>query len=570
MCKLESIVALAPLQASAVSESKELRTGNRLILRKCAVCRCEVVTYNVEEHYVCKDCELEVESSADDIKQVPPDYKSPPKNKWRGKGKGSKGFTFVSHSLSGETEMYIPDMTKKGKAKGKAAPSKKGGQPKKGKAKKKAKSNMGGMGPGAKRYAAPVQMGSVRTTQGAKSRPFTVTHRESLGTILSPGTGFTVSKAIAVNPGLPASFPWLSNIAQQYETYKFKKIRYCYETRSSTANSGVVIMVTNYDASESAFTSTQQAENYRGATVGQPWISFCHDLTKASMNDYNRHYNRAGAQVAGTDIKTYDVGNFSLLLSGVSIAAGQLLGELYVEYTVDLFDPRVQVPIGQYLPMWHAVSGAAAATAAAPLTGGSIRSGSTLGVKIASTSTVSVPAVGRYLVAIAAASANIAAGPSMTLDANSAFASIMTNNATGIQLSVTANSVGTFVGVVDVVAPNSVWTLTGSTSMTGGNVDVFISQVSSGLTVQPPVDEKQLMLENKLDAVVKALQKAGITPMEAIGAAKASVDGQPRRPYRAVEIDSDGESVLVPAAAAAGAGADRKEVPNVTPSQRRK
>jgi len=81
-------------------------------------------------------------------------------------------------------------------------------------------------------------------------------------------------------------------------------------------------------------------------------------------------------------------------------------------------------------------------------------------------------------------------------------------------------------------------------------------------------------MDSKFDALMKVLiaKKIVDDPMSALGmlgagAAQASGIGQARRPYVMVEVDSDGESVLVNAAKAVEKGAkDEKALPlNVTP-----
>lgn len=382
------------------------------------------------------------------------------------------------------------------KSKKKGGSQVKNRQPKSRKAAKNRKPKPKGNGSGGeRRYAAPVQMGMVRTTALAKRGPTTITHRESLGTVSATSTAFQIPMTLPVNPGQSNSFPWLSNIASQYETYRFRKIRYCWETRSATSNAGVVIMVTNYDASESAFTSTQQAENYRGATVGQPWISFCHDLNVGSMSDYNRHYVRPGSQVSGTDIKTYDVGNFYLILSGVSVTS--LLGELYVEYVVDFFDPRVAVPIGQNLPMAH-IAGAGAGTDAAPLTGAALRAGSNLPGLSFSTTTVTIPRPGRYMITETVTSAAITASPTSTLGGGATDVKILATDTVASTPGFVLNTCGLITHIFDVpAAGNGTVAFTAGTGVVAGKVDVVVVQLSSGLT--KPMDEKEKKVDRALE-----------------------------------------------------------------------
>jgi len=554
---------------------------------------------------------IECDQPEGEILPVPDDYKSPKVAKWRGKGLGSRGFDFKtdnivmcqkcgndelyncwgrgpwrclncdgpcdkSHVSPSETEMYIADEMPKGSSKRqRAAPQ---GKPKRKQANRapqrngksrKSRGNAGGMGP---QYSAPVSTGRIMTN--VMPRATRISHRESLGPVTSTGTGFTVLFNLPVNPAQSGSFPWLSNIAQQYETYSPRKgkkkgkrlhaIRYLYTPSCSTATAGTVCMATNYDATEAAFSSLVQMENYRGASRCSTWEEMSHDLEVDAMRDYNRHYCRPGAAPASTDIKTYDVGNFQLAVSGV--AAGQI-GELFVEYDIDLFDPRVQVPIGQSLPMAHIVSGAAGtATAAAPLgsTAAVIRAGSNIPGLTAAGVTLTIPPVGRYLVASIYASGTISTSPTLAAGANAANALIMTNSTTNGQVAVTANTAGIAVSIFDVTAPNGVITMGGGGTYTAGNTDVFICQLSSGLTKPHAVEIEEI---HRLYAMLIGDRKDE----------KAHGDGQLRRLHQMISVDqneSDDEkgytrvasvSLIAPTTAAAATAAG---VPVKVPSRK--
>jgi len=419
-------------------------------------------------------------------------------------------YCFVGRS-HGDARKVFTTAEMPSKQKGKGKPKNPNKQKSKPKGKKSARNGSGMWS--TQSAAAPVAYGSV--SQNRQSRVTRIAHRESLGPVVSTGTGFQVLFNLPVQPALPSSFPWLSAIGTQYETYAPRKtksrkgarahcIRYCYETRCSTGTAGTVVQATNYDASEAAFTSLTQAENYRGATVCQPWIRACHELEVDSMRDYNRHYTRAGAAPSGTDIKTYDVGNYQLMVSGV--AAGQI-GELYVEYDIDFFDPRVPVPIGQNLPTAHIVSSAGGATAAAPFgTGAVVRAGSNLPGVAASGTTLTLPAVGRYLIAVIYESTTLSTVAVLTASTGVVNGpNIMEANTTYVASVVNANSQALAVYIFDVTAPNGLVIMSGGGTYTGGNTDVFITQISSGLTSPSKSALASLEIEELAMAVERRL-----------------------------------------------------------------
>jgi len=487
----------------------------RLVLRKCQRCGCETVSYDVSTPYYCLDCIQAIFHARYGTQPVgvalhnacqccycllPADERDPEM------GHCDCSDASPVSELNSPRAADMPSKQKGARSRKNVAKANNKGARKAGKKKGKKGRKGGGIDQltEGKRYNAPVSSGTVRTTRGARSPPTRITHRESLGTLTPASTAYAVLASFNVNPGLPASFPWLSNIAQQYETYRFRKLRYCYETRSSTANAGIVILVTNYDVTEAVFTSTVQAENYRGATVGQPWISFCHDLATGSMNDYNRHYCRSGAQVSGTDLKTYDVGLFQLIVSG---CPNSQIGELYVEYDVDLFDPRVQVPIGQFLPSAHIVSSAAGATAAAPFgTGAVIRSGGALAMT-ASGTTLTFPAVGQYVVIGSYISGTISMALAFSAGSNCTALNLMNNNANSALGAVTSNTGSVAVGVFSITAPNGTVTMSGGGTYTGGNTDIWVCQTSSGLLApMPPTASEYRIDMSTLEARLALLE----------------------------------------------------------------
>jgi len=123
------------------------------------------------------------------------------------------------------------------------------------------------------------------------------------------------------------------------------------------------VLAVDYDASDAAPLTKQQALAYRGSVRSPPWQNCCHTSLKEDLSKEKTYYVRPGAQPANTDIKTYDTGVLYAINQGVT-TGGAVTGELYVEYDVLLMTPL-------YEP--SAVSGlmvAAAGTAASPLLAG--------------------------------------------------------------------------------------------------------------------------------------------------------------------------------------------------------
>jgi hypothetical protein len=192
-----------------------------------------------------------------------------------------------------------------------------------------------------------------------------IVHREYVAEVLaqasSPST-YQVSQ-FPINPGQSQLFQWLSNIAQNFESYRFRKLRFCYETEAPSSLGGSLILAIDYDASDAAPLSKQQMLAYRGSVRSAPWTECEHSSIGEDLNKQKSYYVRPGVQPAGTDIKMYDVGNLWVATQGVT-TGGATCGELYVEYDVLLMTPVYeQDPSSDTITM-------TAATTATPLTGG--------------------------------------------------------------------------------------------------------------------------------------------------------------------------------------------------------
>jgi hypothetical protein len=190
--------------------------------------------------------------------------------------------------------------------------------------------------------SAPVAQAKVITTNKQKmsylpNGDCIITHREYLQDIAG-SVAFT-AVSVPVQPGLVASAPWLSAIAQRYESYQFESLSYLYETEQATSATGTLALVLDYDASDTGPSSKTQALSYRSSVRSAPWAP-CR-LTAASEDLHKRktYFVRNGANPANTDIKLYDVGN--LFICTIGQANTNTLGELYIEYRIRLMTPQM-------------------------------------------------------------------------------------------------------------------------------------------------------------------------------------------------------------------------------------
>jgi hypothetical protein len=165
----------------------------------------------------------------------------------------------------------------------------------------------------------------------------TVTNKEYITDLFGFGGNWGVSFSEYLNPGSITNFPWLSSIAKNYESYRFRKLCFHFETDLPTTAPGKMYMSFDYDASDSIPINKQAQMRMFGAMSNSVFRNF--ELT-CDFSDLNRFgktlYVRTGALPPNVDRKTYDVGRLVIANSGSAVV---MTGELYVSYVVDLITP---------------------------------------------------------------------------------------------------------------------------------------------------------------------------------------------------------------------------------------
>jgi len=251
--------------------------------------------------------------------------------------------------------------------------------------------------------SAPVAQGRTRRMQKPKlvssaNGNMFVVHREYIADVVA-GTGAPSafsSATFPINPGSTTTFPWLSGIAPRFEKYHFKKLKFCFETEAATALGGSVILTVDYDATDNAPTSKVQAMAYKNAVRSPPWQECCHDSAAEDLSQQRQYFVRTGALPANADPKLYDTGNLFFCSQNVA-TSGATLGELYVEYEIQLMTP--QIPDTGASLAGGSVGSGGTLSAANPLGTAPVLDAQSSGISVDNASNVTFANVGTYLVA---------------------------------------------------------------------------------------------------------------------------------------------------------------------------
>lgn len=172
------------------------------------------------------------------------------------------------------------------------------------------------------------------------NRSTRVRHREYITDVSASGSAFTI-RSFPLNPGLGATFPWLADVAGRYESYVFRSMRIIYQPLCPTSTPGSLMMAVDYDARDAAPSGKVELMAMSHSTRSSVWDKATYTSAPLDLRKFGiQRYVRAGPLPANSDIKTYDVGNLFVGTSNTP-ASATALGELYVEYDVELYTPQI-------------------------------------------------------------------------------------------------------------------------------------------------------------------------------------------------------------------------------------
>lgn len=168
-----------------------------------------------------------------------------------------------------------------------------------------------------------------------------IRHREFIADITG-STAFSTSILSAVCPSNSYLFPWLSQVATNFETYRFEGLVFEFRSTSefSTSNPalGTVLMAGLYDVSKPAFTAKQALEAYEFSNSIKPNMNGVLPVECAPTQRLTPNM-LVGPVPIGAAPQLYDICNLQVATQGQPSA--YVVGELWVTYDIVLQKPRI-------------------------------------------------------------------------------------------------------------------------------------------------------------------------------------------------------------------------------------
>jgi hypothetical protein len=235
-------------------------------------------------------------------------------------------------------------------------------------------------------------------------RTITVTNEEFVAAVtVANQPNFNVV-SYAINPGNATLFPWLALQAKQWEKYVFSKLVFFYKREVSefatNGQAGKVILNVDFDASDAPPGTKQQMEDTVPHADGMACENIFLPVPQKEMHGATTlaKYVRIGGLPGGSDIKTYDVGNFNIATQGCTSNAE--IGELRVAYSVTFSVPvlenQVGAPANNQVSWFQSTTAQTYTTAVATTAVNATASAN--GLAIVNTAGSMVPPAGNYLV----------------------------------------------------------------------------------------------------------------------------------------------------------------------------
>lgn len=188
--------------------------------------------------------------------------------------------------------------------------------------------------------------GNVPSMHSAGENGVIVTHKEMIGTIYS-STDFHVTK-YEINPGVAATFPWLSGLAKNFQQYNIEGLAFVYvPTCSDAVSAGTVASMGSVSMSSDANVMTpeptstlgmQAAQFSRSGKPSQHMIMPVEQDEEFGGRPLRHMLIRSGAVPAGQSLQFYDDCVVYVATDGNGVAGVQL-GQLYVIYAMTLNNP---------------------------------------------------------------------------------------------------------------------------------------------------------------------------------------------------------------------------------------
>jgi hypothetical protein len=191
-------------------------------------------------------------------------------------------------------------------------------------------------------------------------------HREFICNVLGTTDDYRAF-TFPIQPGMDETFPWLHLTAQGFTSYKMlgavMEFNSLYGQITAGGYLGYVAMGTQYNSMEPIFPDKETLVTSEYANSKRTDQSFMHPLEcSPEQQVLKQQYIRSGDLPDNSDLKFYDLGNFTIATGGQATDNG-IVGELWITYEVAFFQPKLARTGANYINADHWTAFATATSA---------------------------------------------------------------------------------------------------------------------------------------------------------------------------------------------------------------
>lgn len=197
----------------------------------------------------------------------------------------------------------------------------------------------------------------ITVNQGAdRTGDILISQTEYLGNVTA-SADFKIEQ-YELNPGIHKTFPFLSQLANNYELYEWDGLMVCYKPLSGEGGSdnvlGKVIMCTNYDPSALPFKNSLEMQNYDYCSTGKPSQTIIHGVETAGRSKVTNMLYVRNSSTSRDKVFT-DIGKLFIATEGMPTSATGAIGELHITYRIRLSRAKLYATLGNFgiQGSWH-------------------------------------------------------------------------------------------------------------------------------------------------------------------------------------------------------------------------
>jgi len=190
-----------------------------------------------------------------------------------------------------------------------------------------------------------------------------VSHRERLMDVFAPADSGFHQDVFTVSPGIEKTFPWLSQIAANYEEYEMVQCVFEYDGHSLVGINdalevqGSLIMATQMNVKDKPFRDRHEMERFPHASKCAQHGSMAHgvECDPRKIQGDGHRYIRMGGLTKDEDARDFDHAKFSIgQFNTPAELTGKEIGQLFVYYTVKLMKPKISSGRGDAISTFRA------------------------------------------------------------------------------------------------------------------------------------------------------------------------------------------------------------------------